>query len=184
MAASLVMASVKGRLPLLAESFGVAETLTELNRSLVDELGRREFVALCYVRYSPATGEIELANAGLPDPYALAEGESPRALSAPGPRLPLGAARNIVYETVTARIEPGERLFLFTDGLPEALLPDGSPLGYPGFEKMLGWRDRPLESWLEALFGELESTVGSHRDDDWTALLLERSAEPVMGLED
>lgn len=174
MGASLVMASVKGRLPLLAESRSVAETLTELNRTLVGELDRREFVALCYVRYAPETGDYELANAGLPEPYLLALAGGPRALPTTGPRLPLGVKGEIEYESVSGRLELGERLLLLTDGLPEVPVEDGSPLGYAAFEEMLGVAEGTPESWLTALLARLEERAGAEREDDWTALLLER----------
>ncbi len=172
------MASVKGRLPLLAETHGVTETLEELNRSLVDELERREFVALCYARYDPATGEFEMANAGLPDPYLFGADGTPSPVQVSGPRLPLGVNPEIAYESCRGRLAPGERLLLLTDGLPEAPLPDGGPIGYAELEALLARAEGNGESWLDDLFSSLESVVGTAREDDWTALLLERTPAP------
>ena len=81
MGAALIMAAVKSRLPLLAAGRSVSETLAALNESLVEELAAREFVALIFARYEPATGVLEIANAGLPDPYLVAAGGSPVAAS-------------------------------------------------------------------------------------------------------
>ena len=78
--ASLIMASVKAVLPFVAASVSAAEALRRLNVKLSAELAPREFVALTFVRYEPATGELEIANAGLPDPYLIAPGGRPRAL--------------------------------------------------------------------------------------------------------
>src|SRR6266508_3335552 len=71
MGASLIMVSVKAVLPFIAEGRGAATTLTELNRRLSGELAPREFVAMAYARFEPRRGELELANAGLPDPYLV-----------------------------------------------------------------------------------------------------------------
>lgn len=194
MGASLVTASVKTMISFIAPGRTAAEVLTELNRRLAAELGPREFVALCFLRYQPATGAFELANAGLPDPYVLGAdggggtaGAAPRPLSAPGPRLPLGLRPELAYETVTGRLEPGERLLLLSDGLPEALKDDEAPLGYERFEELLAaWHGGGAllpGPWLDELFGRLEAETREGRDDDWTALLLERDADPPVGSE-
>lgn len=175
--ASLVMASVKTMLWFVVPGRRPAEALAELTRNLHRELGAREFVALCLVRFEPATGAFELANAGLPDPYRLAPGAAPEALSCPGPRLPLGLREEVAYRSLAGRLAPGERLLLLSDGLPEAVTEKGEPLGYERLEAMLA--ALPAEGggpFLDRLFRDLEEATSPTRDDDWTALLLERTA--------
>ena len=176
MAASLIMASAKARLPLLAGDRSAEETLRELNRALAAELSPREFVALAFVRYDPATGAATLANAGLPDPYLLRPGEPPRPLVVPGPRLPLGVRSEVAYEALAVRLEPGDRLLLLTDGLAEAPTAAGEPLGYTALAALLAAgppEGTPL-AWIDALFDRVRSATGPGLEDDWTALLLER----------
>ena len=175
MGASLIMASVKAVLPLLAEQRSVAETLTELNRRLVLELAPREFVALAFVRYRP-DGTFALANAGLPDPYRLRPGHPALALSAPGPRLPLGLKPNLEYASLDGRLDPGDKLLLFTDGLPEAPSSPGEPLGYVALERLFdgdGSAGSPA-AFLDGLFERVLRETSTVLDDDWTALALER----------
>jgi Stage II sporulation protein E (SpoIIE) len=174
MASSLVMATVKAVLPLVAADRSVEETLAELNRKLVADLGPREFVALAYVRYEP-DGAFTLGNAGLPDPYRLAGGRPPRALSVPGERMPLGARRESRYGALTGRLEPGERLLLLTDGLPEALMATDEPMGYPALERILETSDSASPSeFLEGLFRRVREASVPTLQDDLTALVLER----------
>ncbi len=175
MGASLIMASVKAVLPLLAEQRSVAETLTELNRRLVLELGPREFVALAFVRYRP-DGSFALANAGLPDPYRLRPGQTPLALSAPGPRLPLGLKAKLEYASLEGRLEPGEKLLLFTDGLPEAPSSPGEPLGYVALELLFDGDGSGASPslFLDGLFDRVQRETSTVLEDDWTALALER----------
>jgi hypothetical protein len=176
MAASLIMASAKARLPLLAGDRAAEETLRELNRTLAAELSPREFVALAFVRYDPATGTASLANAGLPDPYLLRPGEPPRPLVVPGPRLPLGVRREVAYEALAVRLEPGDRLLLLTDGLAEAPTAAGEPLGYAALAALLAAGPEGLAplAWIDALFDRVRHATGPGLEDDWTALLLER----------
>jgi serine phosphatase RsbU (regulator of sigma subunit) len=174
MGASLIMASVKAVLPLIAADRTVEETLGELNRKLVSELGPREFVALAYLRYE-TSGAFSLGNAGLPDPYRLVPGAPPRALSVPGERMPLGVRRESRYEALSGSLEPGERLILLSDGLPEALMATDEPMGYPAFESFLAASDSATPSeFLDDLFRRVREASVPTIEDDLTALVLER----------
>ncbi len=178
MAASLIMASAKARLPLLAADRPAEETLREPNRTLAAELSPREFVALAFVRYDPARGIATLVNAGLPDPYLLRTGEPPLPLAVPGPRLPLGARREVAYEALAVPLQPGDRILMLTDGLAEAPTSNGEPLGYPALASLLATGPDALTplAWVDALFDRIRTASQPVLEDDWTALLLERTA--------
>jgi serine phosphatase RsbU (regulator of sigma subunit) len=172
--ASLIMASVKSVMPILALDRSVSETLAALNHKLCAELAPREFVALAYARYDATEGELELANAGLPDPYLLGAAGGIRAVSVPGTRLPLGIRRDATYETVRLRLVSGDRFLLFSDGLPEARSETGEPIGYEEFERLLPAAASTPSEYLDGLLGRLRERTGAVLEDDWTALLLER----------
>ncbi len=178
MAASLIMASAKARLPLLAADCPAEETLRALNRTLAAELSPREFVALAFVRYDPEQGTATLVNAGLPDPYLLRTGEPPLPLVVPGPRLPLGARSEVAYQALAVRLQPGDRILMLTDGLAEAPTSNGEPLGYPALASLLAAgadAATPL-AWIDALLDRIRTVTQPALEDDWTALLLERVA--------
>ncbi len=178
MGASLIMASVKAVLPFVAAGRPAAATLTELNRRLARELAPREFVALAYARFAPATGALELANAGLPDPYLLRPGGAVEPLAVPGPRLPLGARPEVAYESLALALRPRERLLLLTDGLPEAPTSAGLPLGYEALARLLPAAAATPGDLLDALFGAVRDATAPGLEDDWTALVLEAGARP------
>jgi sigma-B regulation protein RsbU (phosphoserine phosphatase) len=178
MAASLIMASAKARLPLLAADRPAAETLRALNRALAAELSPREFVALAFLRYDPERGIATLVNAGLPDPYLLRSGEPPLPLAVPGPRLPLGARREVPYEALSVPLQPGDRILMLTDGLAEAPTSNGEPLGYPALASLIAEgpdATAPL-AWIDALLERVRTATRPVLEDDWTALLLEKTA--------
>jgi sigma-B regulation protein RsbU (phosphoserine phosphatase) len=173
-AAALIMASVKAMLPFVTAEGGVAEALSDLNRRLAPEFARGEFVALALARYHPGERRVELANAGAPDPYLVRPGTPPRALSVPGPRLPLGIRSEIAYASRTAELESGEGFLLLTDGLPEARGSDGEPIGYESLEETLGGLAAAGTPGgrLAELFEAVQERSGRLPDDDWTAALL------------
>ena len=173
--ASLVMASVKAMLPLIAAERTVEETLLELNRKLSIDLGPREFVALAYLKYE-RSGAFTLGNAGLPDPYLLSTGEVPRILSVPGERMPLGARLESRYRSLSGRLETGERVVLLTDGLPEAVMATDEPMGYPALERFLAESNASSPgALLDDLFRRVRGASVPTIQDDLTALVLERT---------
>lgn len=176
--ASLIMASVKSVVPLVASGRSVSDTLHQLNHRLSGVLGPREFVALCCAMYQPASGVLQFANAGLPDPYLLGADRAIKALSVPGARLPLGVKPDVVYESLTVPLTLGDRILFLTDGLPEARTANGDPLGYEAFARLLVSDPAAPGPWLDSLFLRLRAATSEALDDDWTALLLERCGAP------
>jgi len=165
-AASLVMASCKAMIPFLASSGSSAEVMAALSAKLCEQLERREFVAMLFLRFDPRTGSIEAVNAGMPDPLILSSGGAMHPLTFTGDRLPLGAKRVVNYESTRATLQRGERLVAFSDGLPEATL-DGAPIGYERVESMI----RGLTS-IDALLAEVKK---AKVDDDMTVVVVERT---------
>ena len=171
--ASLIMASVKAVLAMMAEGRRAAEVLTVLNRKLFGELAAREFVALVYARFDPGTGALEVANAGVPDPYLLRSDGTIETLCVPGPRLPLGARAIVLYESLALSIRPGERVLFLTDGLPEAPMASGDPLGYEALESLVPRMAETPGEMIDQLFASVHAATSLALDDDWTALVLE-----------
>jgi len=169
--ASLIMATVKAALPFLAPGRPVEQTLREANRRIAPQLQAREFVALTYVRYEPGTGAYTLANAGLPDPYLVSRDGKLRPIVAPGARYPLGVRDDIAYERIGGVLAPGERLLMLTDGLPEAITAEGDQIGYPALERLILRNTDP-----EEIFDAVRAATGRSLTDDWTLLVLERTA--------
>lgn len=166
-AASLLMASCKAMIPLLAANGSVTDVMQSLNASLCEQLARREFVAMLFARFDSATGALEIVNAGMPDPYILGTG-APRAIAFTGERFPLGVRRETRYEPARANLAPGERLLLFSDGLPEAMVGDDA-VGYDRVEAMLHRIDT-----VDELIDSLIAIPGVRVDDDLTVMTLER----------
>jgi len=166
-AASLLMASCKAMIPLLATNGGVAEVMHALNERLCEQLGRREFVAMLFARFDSNSGALEIVNAGMPDPYVIGH-EAPRAITVTGERFPLGVRRETRYDTAHASLARGERLLMFSDGFPEAMVGEDA-VGYDTMESMLdGFQS------VDALIASLAAIPGVRIDDDLTVMTLER----------
>ena len=178
LAAGVLMAAAKSMLPFVVPRLRPAAALRELNRRLRPLLGRREFIAMACARLSADGTSLELANAGLPDPYLMRAG-GPTPLAAPGPRLPLGLRPELPYEETTRKLAPGDRLLFITDGLAEATDAEGDPIGYEALARLLGDLSAdgngPAEpgAWLDELLTRVREISGPLPEDDWTALVVE-----------
>jgi serine phosphatase RsbU (regulator of sigma subunit) len=168
-AASLIMATCKAMLPFLATTGSAADVMRALNQSLCEQLQRREFVAMLFARFDPATGAAEVVNAGMPDPFLLRADGTLETLDFRGDRFPLGARRTSAYEATSIRLAAGDRLLAFSDGLPEATV-DEAPVGYERVE-LLARGARDVDGFVDALRAIPRIRV----DDDLTVLMLERT---------
>jgi sigma-B regulation protein RsbU (phosphoserine phosphatase) len=96
------------------------EILTRVNRELSQGNDSCMFVTIFCGLLSTTTGEIFYANGGHNDPFILRKGNEAAWLE--GNRgLVVGAMEHTVYETGQTILQPGESIFLYTDGVTEAL---------------------------------------------------------------
>ncbi len=91
--------------------------LSRLNTLLIHSRDSHGTATLVLARYKPAERLLVWAQAGHPPPLLLRRGE-PRYLERPRGVL-LGATEYPVFEEAECRLEPGDRLLFYTDGLVE-----------------------------------------------------------------
>ncbi|MEI9979007.1 MAG: GAF domain-containing SpoIIE family protein phosphatase [Edaphobacter sp.] len=97
-----------------------AECLLEVNRVLVRERVNAMFATCFYGLLNLRSGEFHYCNAGHNLPYLLrAEGGAVEPIAEVG-GIPLGMFDGMGYTGNTVYLQPGDALFLYTDGVPEA----------------------------------------------------------------
>jgi len=99
----------------------IAETV---NQELCQNNDDRMFVTLFLGLLDTRTGTLTCTNAGHPLPHLLrASGDI--ALLACKPEIPLGVRSTAAYQTTTVAIGPGDAVFVVSDGVVEAMNPEG-----------------------------------------------------------
>jgi len=155
----------------IAEGVGVAELASRANR-LLSKSDEAEYATLVVGRALP-DGTVEMCNAGHVPPYHLGAG-GPTALCTGG--FPLGLIPSSDYISETVRVDPGESLVLYTDGLTEARSASGEEFGAERLVALL--RAASTESPQElaaACLSELRSYLAAGRPaDDMTLLVIRR----------
>ena len=97
-----------------------AAVLGRVNRALCRENTHALFVSAFVGRLDVTTGELAYANAGHNLPYRLGTDGGVSVLPAE-PGLVLALDEGFEYRTESARLAPGEGVFLYTDGVTEAI---------------------------------------------------------------
>ncbi|MEO1200233.1 MAG: PP2C family protein-serine/threonine phosphatase [Pseudomonadota bacterium] len=105
-----------------------AEILTRVNQELCRRNEEGLFLTVFLGVYDRGTGTLAYANAGHPPPFVVGSA-SARDLPPESGDLVLGALEDIDYERHSYRLAIGETLIVYSDGLNEAMTPDGTILG-------------------------------------------------------
>jgi hypothetical protein len=159
--AAMTVSLIVGSLRTLADfTQQPAEILQGLNRRLFGRV--QDGFATCVVLRLETNGEATIANAGHFAPFRDGE-ELPLRGS-----LPLGVAAEVAYEDLVFRLQEGETLTLYTDGIVEARNAARELFGFPRVQKLAQER-KSAEQIVEAAcaFGQ---------EDDITVLSIRRLA--------
>jgi hypothetical protein len=128
MPAALLMALLQGSLrTLLTAGLRGAELVRRLNRYLCDNIPSDKLVTLFYGELDTISGDLRYVNAGHNAPFLLRPGQSTERLTSTS--IVLGVLPDAVFAAADMRLEPGQRLLLFTDGLSEAFNPRDEEYG-------------------------------------------------------
>ncbi len=171
--AALVMATARSLLRAAAERLvAPGEVLARANDQLCPDIPRNMFVTCLYLLLDPATGEFIFANAGHNLPLCSAH-QGVIELRATG--MPLGLLPGMRYSETGGRIEPGDRLLLYSDGLVEAHNANKEMFGFPRLREIVGAQP-PGVDIINTLKQALAEFTGPEweQEDDVTLLTIER----------
>jgi len=112
-----------------------AQLLRYLNDRLESRLPEEMFVTMFYGVLDLRTGVVTYASGGHEPPACLRAGGWMEHLTSGG--FPLGAFPETDYEEFTVRLDPGDTLFCYTDGLTDQLQSDGTRIGDEGLRELL-----------------------------------------------
>lgn len=150
------------------------EVCHHLNALLQNDAESDLYLTMILARLQIETGEITLCQAGHPSPLIWRADGGLEFQEAFG--MPIGLVENAAYSAVTVTLAPGDRLFLYSDGITECPDPDGTILDEDGLVQVLSKTTvAGGQQCLSALVAALERYAGTDDfPDDLSAVLIEK----------
>jgi sigma-B regulation protein RsbU (phosphoserine phosphatase) len=149
-----------------------AEVAVRLHRHFPWDPTTGQYFTILYGVLNVHTGDFRYASAGHPGPVWLPRGGAPTVLDAAG--FPIGVGEPDYRERQIV-LGPGDRLYVYSDGVTEAQSGDGGQFGPERLVEVLArCAGGPLEDGLTALLREVQRWSGGVRlRDDFSALAVE-----------
>jgi sigma-B regulation protein RsbU (phosphoserine phosphatase) len=149
------------------------EALSDINDELARDNDSAMFVTVFLAILDVRTGEISYANGGHNPPYVVTSGDAVVAVnSEPGPVV--GAIEDISYSSQSLRIQPGDRFYLYTDGVSEAMDKAQSFFNTDRLEAdLLTVVNLPVKEGIEAVLRSVKAFCnGADQSDDITMMMI------------
>ena len=148
-----------------------SETLYEVNNSLCEGNEAEMFVTAWLGIIDLKTGRMSCSNAGHEYPV-FCHGGGDYELVKDDHGLVLGAMENVPMKEYTLQMQPGDRLFVYTDGVPAAIDKDGKAYGTGRLvDKLNELKEEPQKETLEKVHHDIVKFVKeAEQFDDITML--------------
>ncbi len=178
--AALYMAMVRSLIRSEAERGASASaTLAAVNRNLQAHSAAKLFVTVFYGILDPGSRSLTYSLAGHEPPLLRRSSGEIIALTCGG--LMLGPFADAMLSEAVVRLEPGETVIVYTDGVTEAANSQGEFFGMKRLTDAMVRVPRSAEATLAKLQTDVAAFVGkAPRSDDLTVLVLEATEPPIL----
>ena len=151
------------------------EICDRLNATMLADMETELYFTMAMADCDLETGRARVVQAGHPHPLIERKDGAVEYIGAGG--MPIGLFDFAEYADFEVQLQPGDRLFLYSDGVSEAESEAGVMLDQSGLERLLGEIGSARgEDFLEVLVWKLSEYVGRNEfDDDVSGVLLEYS---------
>ncbi len=178
-AAAMVMARLASETKFcLATIDDPCEVMSRINNLLCVNNSDGRFVTMVLVVLDPRTHELTILNAGHSSPLLRHPDGRVESLPRDHAGMILGVLEDTPYEAMTHALAPGNSITLFTDGIVEAMHPDGSQYGDERLAKQLSHHPSAEVSVLgEQIIRDVGNFIGNGvQTDDICLVSLRRLA--------
>ena len=169
--AALLTTMLQGALSAMTLGTDPVRVFNHINRFLCEhaEVGR---YATLFFGLLDGGGRLEFISAGHPSPLLLRRGEVSELYTEGS--LPVGLAAQAEFSAATLKLEHGDTLVLFSDGITEAQDPDRELFGFPRLREVLANRQEASLETLKKIVLDAVDTFcrGESQADDMTLLLV------------
>ena len=174
---ALVMSASRSVFRMLSEEeLTVAESMIRANRRLKRDVKTGMFVALLFAVLSSQDRTMTLCSAGQTQPVLLSAKTAEASLvETRGDTFPLGILDDAAYEETQLKMEPGDKVVLYTDGIVEAMNEQEEMFGFDRLLKVVkNSQTMTAETLLEEIKNKVNEFAGSApQHDDITIIVIQ-----------
>ncbi|MBF0343923.1 MAG: SpoIIE family protein phosphatase [Nitrospirae bacterium] len=155
------------------------EILYKVNNELNKDNQESMFVTLFLAILNYKTGELSFSNAGHNPPYLLSNGKIRQIGNDVG--IVLGVMQDVVYNVEEIQLSDGDGIFMYTDGIVEAMNIAHELFGEHRLEHVLSsYVNMPAKSLIDNVLNNVLSfTEGASQSDDITMLSVIYKLQPL-----
>jgi len=153
--------------------FSPAEVMKNLNvRMATQKLSGYQFATCCYCLLNIKTLQLTYARAGHPYPILIRHNEQPKQLEIRGSLLGIFGQSEYIQQTI--RLQPGDKLLLYSDGAEPFIGGLDDSVGFNFSKKFCEIRDLPIVEMMDkfSTFAQ-NQPIAPSEVDDITAVALE-----------
>lgn len=174
--ASLLMASVRAAMRAQADNvYDLDEIISRVNKSMSLDMRANEFITLWYGVLDYAHKQLTYCSAGH-EPAILVRNGQMRELSTGG--MVIGVDPEQVYDKEVVQLQKGDVLWIYTDGVPDAMNFAGDKFGKKRMrECLLANLEYPAEHICRQMLWETRRFVGLNRRTDDTTMVVVKVTE-------
>lgn len=150
-----------------------AEVIARLNALVLEEMDTEHYFTMLLADVDLLSGRVRMAQAGHPHPLVLRADGSQELIGSGG--LPVGLIEGAKFEQFETLLRPGDRMFLYSDGITECPLRDGGFVEDDGLKSLChNMAHLAGQDFLESMVWNLAELAGQDEfPDDVSAALLE-----------
>jgi sigma-B regulation protein RsbU (phosphoserine phosphatase) len=178
LSAALLMANIQATLrALLTPTIPLTLLAARINDLLHASTPDNKYATAFFLRYDPLTGACEYVNGGHNDAVLLRPSGEVELLSTTG--MPVGLFPRRLFESAAFQVNAGDLLFIYSDGVTDAINPAEEDFGADRMIDCLRQADHlPPSEVIDHLFARIDAFAGlAPQADDITMMVIKRRHE-------
>ncbi len=171
--ASLLMANLQSMIKVLIPlNLDLSKMTSMINQVIYENTAPDKFITFFWGILDFETNILTFVNAGHNPPYIIKKGEL---IELNDGGLILGVMPSVMpYETGKIEFSRNDKLFIYTDGVTEAMNENHEEFGDDSLKNLLlNWQNETSSEWIEKVFADLKSFTGTApQSDDITMIAI------------
>lgn len=163
-------------------SFG--DAIREVNEGLCEDNESCMFVTTLYAVFDAHTGVVDYVNAGHPPPLLISPNGQARFIAGTD-GLALGVMEGVAFKQAQVRLQPGDVLLMYTDGVTEAMNVGSEEFGADRLKALFTQSGAGMtpRSVIDAVIAAVDAFAGgADQSDDITCVALHYHPQAVPGV--